>query len=70
MIPEEYESVVEKQIFSLHETQVSSRQTISNNVWTAINVINTSDDLSSHYVSMERLAVAMLTVMWVVANAH
>lgn len=65
-----YELVIEEQIFNLHETEISFRQSCSNNVHTKLNVINVSDDLSYRYVVMEGLAVATLGVTGIVAYAR
>lgn len=54
-------------MFNLYETAVSSHHTFSNNVRAALNVINSSDDLLFHYVTMEGLAVATLATIGVVA---
>lgn len=66
----EYESVLEEQIISLHETEVRSRQIFWKNVRAALNFIIASDDLSSFYIAIERLAAAMLSVTGVVAYVH
>lgn len=68
MTLEEFESVVEDQIFSLHKIEVSSHQIFSNNVPMAYDIINRSDEFSSHYVAMEKLRVAELSVTGVVVN--
>lgn len=67
---EEYEFVIGEHIFSLHEIEISSHQTFSNNLRVALNTINSSDDLSSRYFALEGLAVATLRVTGVVAYAR
>lgn len=64
---EKCESAVEKEFFSLQETDISSYQTIWKNVPAAPNLIDASNDLSSRYVVMEAVAVTTLDVTGVVA---